>query len=258
MQLEGKRMIVTGGSRGMGAATVRSYVKEGAIVASLDILDDLGKEVVEEANKQGPGKATYYHCDLGNRSEIETTFKKITEELGGLDVLANVAAVQRSVPAAEISDEDYDFLMNINVRGTMVTNQEAYKRMREQGKGVIINYGSISGLRKEPGATLYSAAKGAVMSWSRSIAAEWGPEGIRVNAVLPAIDTPMYRDARSRLTPEQLEEMDKANQAEIPLGGEYGDPDEELGPVMVFLASDASKFITGQLLPVDGGQATVR
>ncbi|WP_164667264.1 SDR family oxidoreductase [Virgibacillus doumboii] len=141
---------------------------------------------------------------------------------------------------------------------TMITNQEAFKAMRDQDKGVIINYGSISGLRKEAGATLYSASKGAVMSWTRSVAAEWGPHGIRVNAVLPAIHTPMYEAARSQLTPEQLEAMETENRKEIPLGGKYGDPDEDLGPVMTFLASDASRFITAQLLPVDGGQATVR
>ncbi|GAA0472065.1 SDR family NAD(P)-dependent oxidoreductase [Alkalibacillus silvisoli] len=258
MQLEGKKIVVTGGARGMGAATVRSYVKEGAIVASLDVLDDLGEEVVNEVNQAGPGKAIYYHCDLQNRSEIESVFKQVSEALGGLDVLAHVAAVQKSAPALDISDQDYEFLMDINVKGTITINQEAFKLMRKQGYGAIINYGSISGLRKEAGATLYSASKGAVMSWTRSVAAEWGPEGVRVNAVLPAIDTPMYRDARSNLTPEQLEAMEKENQKEIPLGGKYGDPDEDLGPVMVFLASDASKFITGQLLPVDGGQATVR
>lgn len=258
MQLKGKKIIVTGGSRGMGAATVRSYVKEGAIVASLDILDELGEKVVEDANKTGPGQATYFHCDLADRSDIETVFSEVSEKLGGLDVLAHVAAVQRSIPASEITDKDYDFLMDINVKGTIIVNQEAYKLMREQGSGVIINYGSISGLRQEPGSTLYSAAKGAVMSWTRSIAAEWGPEGIRVNAVLPAIDTPMYREALSRLTDEQLAALEKENQKEIPLGGKYGDPDQDLGPVMVFLASDSSKFITGQLIPVDGGQVSVR
>ncbi|WP_017187735.1 SDR family NAD(P)-dependent oxidoreductase [Alkalibacillus haloalkaliphilus] len=258
MKLEGKRIVVTGGSRGMGAATVRSYVKAGATVASLDVLDDQGKEVVDEANNVGPGTATYYHCDLENRSEIQTVLQQIAKDFGGVDVLAHVAAVQKSAPAVEISDEDYSFLMDINVKGTIVINQEAYKVMSEQGQGAIINYGSISGLRKEAGASLYSASKGAVMSWTRSVAAEWGPDGVRVNAVLPAIDTPMYREARSRLSSEQLIAMDQQIKQEIPLGGVYGDPDEDLGPVMVFLASDDSKFITGQLLPVDGGQATVR
>lgn len=258
LDLEGKRIIVTGGASGMAAASVRTYVKEGAIVTSLDVNDEEGRRVAEEATKQGPGKAVYYHCDISNRDEVQSVFNKAINQMGGLDVLANVAAVQRSVPAAEITDKDFDFLMNINIRGTMITNQEAYKAMRDQDKGVIINYGSISGIRKEAGATLYSASKGAVMSWTRSVAAEWGPDGIRVNAVLPAIHTPMYEDARSRLTPEQLEAMEAENKREIPLGGKYGDPDEDLGPVMVFLASDASKFITGQLLPVDGGQATVR
>ncbi|MBP1970769.1 3-oxoacyl-[acyl-carrier protein] reductase [Virgibacillus natechei] len=258
MQLEGKRIIITGGASGMAAATVRTYVKEGAIVASLDINDELGEQVVQEANEIGPGKATYFHCNIADRAEVKATFEKATKELGGLDVLAHVAAVQKGIPAAEITDEDYDFLMNINIRGTINTNQEAFNAMRDQGNGVIINYGSISGIRKEAGAALYSASKGAVMSWTRSIAAEWGPYGIRVNAVLPAINTPMYEEARANMTPEQLAENDAENKREIALGGKYGDPDEDLGPVMIFLASNGSKFITGQLLPVDGGQAAVR
>ena len=146
----------------------------------------------------------------------------------------------------------------INVRGTMLTNQVAHGHMKASGGGSIINFGSISGQRPEPGAASYSTAKGAVHSWTRTAAGTWGADNIRVNAILPAMDTPMYREAMAQAPAEQLEGSRQINLATIYMGGEYGDPDKHLGPVMVFLASDASWFITGQLIPVDGGQTSVR
>ena len=146
----------------------------------------------------------------------------------------------------------------VNVRGTMLTNQVARRYIREAGGGSIINFGSISGLRPEPGAAAYSAAKGAVHSWTRPAAGAWGADNIRVNAILPAMATPMYNEAMARATEEQKQASYWINHASIAMGQKYGDPDEDLGPVMVFLASDASRFITGQLIPVDGGQTNVR
>jgi 3-oxoacyl-[acyl-carrier protein] reductase len=146
----------------------------------------------------------------------------------------------------------------VNVRGTMLTNQVAYQYMKESGGGSIINFGSISGQRPEPGAAAYSASKGAVHSWTRTAAGTWGADNVRVNAILPAMATPMYREANQRYSEKQLEIAYWRNRHSIALGQEYGDPDEDLGPVMVFFASDASRFITGQMIPVDGGQTNVR
>ena len=125
------------------------------------------------------------------------------------------------------------------------------------GGGPIINFGSISGRRPEPGAAAYSASKGAVHAWTRTAAGTWGDDGVRVNAVLPAIKTPMFQAAWDRSSEEERVEKRWRNMSPIALGQEYGDPDRDLGPVMVFLASDASRFITGQLIPVDGGQGNV-
>ncbi len=122
----------------------------------------------------------------------------------------------------------------------------------------IGNFGSISGLRPEPSASAYSASKGAVHSWTRTAAGTWGEDKIRVNAILPAMATPMYKEANARYNEEELTATFWRNRQPIALGQEYGDPDEDLGPVMVFFASDASRFITGQLIPVDGGQTNTR
>ncbi len=259
MELEGKRIIITGAARGMGAATVRAYVRAGATVTAMDIDDELGREVVDKANTDGPGHATYRHVDVSDRASVESAFDAAVAEMGGLDVLAHPAAIQRSELADEVTTEDWDRMFAINVRGTMLTNQTAFKAMKAGGNGgSIINFGSISGLRPEPSAAAYSASKGAVHSWTRTAAATWGPEGVRVNAILPAIATPMYDEAIARLTPEQAEAHRWQNEESIAMGKKYGDPDRDLAPVMVFFASDGSRFITGQLIPVDGGQTNVR
>ena len=259
MELDGKGIIITGAARGMGAATVRTYVRAGATVTAMDLADDLGQEVANAADVEGPGHATYRHVDVSDRASVESAFDEAIDEMGGLDVLAHPAAIQASDVAEDITDENWDRMFSINVRGTMLTNQAAFKSMRAGGNGgSIINFGSISGLRPEPSAPAYSASKGAVHSWTRTAAAAWGAAGVRVNAILPAIATPMYEEALSRMTPEQAEAHRWQNEESIAMGKKYGDPDSDLGPVMVFFASDASRFITGQLIPVDGGQTSVR
>ena len=258
MELEGKRIIVTGSARGMGAACVRSYVAAGASVVGMDVTDDTGAEVCAEATKQGPGTATYMHVDVADRESVEKAFADAVAQMGGLDCLAHPAAIQRSSSASDVSDEDWDLMFAVNVRGTMLTNQVAHRYIKEAGGGSIVNFGSISGQRPEPSAAAYSAAKGAVHSWTRTAAGTWGADNIRVNAILPAMATPMYLEASARANEEQLEAAYWMNRRSIAMGQEYGDPDTDLGPVMVFLASDASRFITGQLIPVDGGQTNVR
>jgi 3-oxoacyl-[acyl-carrier protein] reductase len=258
MELQAKRIIVTGAARGMGAATVRAYVQAGAHVVAMDVSDEAGTSVAANANEAGPGTAAYLHVDVADRHSVEAAFAEAAERLGGLDVLAHPAAIQRSSDAGDVSVEDWDLMFAVNVRGTMLTNQFAHQHMKASGGGSIINFGSISGQRPEPMAAAYSAAKGAVHSWTRTAAGTWGSDNIRVNAILPAMVTPMYNEARARPIDEQKIASYQVNQVGIAMGGEYGDPDKDLGPVMVFFASDASWFITGQLIPVDGGQTNVR
>ena len=130
--------------------------------------------------------------------------------------------------------------------------------MKKNGGGSIINFGSISGQRPEPSAAAYSAAKGAVHSWTRTAAGTWGKDDVRVNAILPAIATPMLEEAVASLTEEENSANYWINFRNIFIGGKYGDAEKDLGPVMIFFASEASRFITGQLIPVDGGQTNVR
>lgn len=258
MELKGKRIIVTGSARGMGEATLRAYVKAGAHVVGMDITDQTGTTLAAEASKAGPGSASYLHVDIADIDSVEAAFGKAVDELGGLDALAHPAAIQRSSDASEVTVEDWDLMFAVNVRGTMITNQVAHRHMKLSGGGSIINFGSISGLRPEPIAAAYSASKGAVHSWTRTAAGTWGADNIRVNAILPAIATPMYLEAQARYDKATTEASYWRNHQPIAMGGKYGDPDKDLGPVMVFFASDASRFISGQLIPVDGGQTNVR
>jgi|TARA_A200000159_G_scaffold35777_1_gene32209 3-oxoacyl-[acyl-carrier protein] reductase len=255
--LEGKRIIVTGSARGMGEASLLAYVQAGAQVVAMDINDEMGEAVVEAANLAGPGHATYQHVDISHKGSVTDSFARAAETLGGLDVLAHPAAIQAGGSASEMGVDDWDQMFAVNVRGTMLTNQAAYQLMKSQG-GSIINFGSISGQRAEPSAPAYSAAKGAVHSWTRSAAAAWGAKRIRVNAILPAMATPMYKEAMALMTEDQKEASYWMNHQSIALGEQYGDPLTDLGPVMVFFASEGSRFITGQLIPVDGGQTNTR
>lgn len=125
--------------------------------------------------------------------------------------------------------------------------------MRDGGRGRIINFSSSAGIAGNADAGAYSASKGAVLAWTRVIATEWARHGIRANAVVPAISTPMYDYRRAQLGPEALAARDEATARRILLGGKLGDADLDFAPVMVFLASDGARFITGQTLPVDGG-----
>lgn len=248
MLLAGRRIIVTGGASGIAAATVRAYAREGARVASLDVNDAAGREVVAAV---GPN-ATYYHCDVSRRAEVTAVVDRAVAAMDGLDVLANVAGVERGTPAEDIPDEEWDLIFDVHARGTMLTNQAAFRHMRAHG-GRIINFGSGAAIRGQRGSAHYSAAKAAVMAWTRTVAQEWARYGITVNTVVPAIWTPMYDAHRARMSAEELAIHDLTMQHVVPLGGRLGDPDRDLAPVMLFLAGDGPRFMTGQAFVVDGG-----
>lgn len=257
MQLDGKRIIVTGGAQGIGASVVRAYAAAGANVVSMDVNEDAGTSVAAAITEAGPGTVTFVRADVSDRPSVDAAFDKAAATLGGLDVLVNVAGIQRFQDAHQPDMDFVERIYRINVFGTINTNGAAHRLMQDTG-GAIINFGSEAGLTAEANNAVYGSTKAAVHTWTRSVAREWGPAGIRVNAVLPYMTTPMYQSFRDAMSPQDLAAHDEETAKEIPLGGKFGDPDQDLAPVMVFLASDASHFITGQLLPVDGGLVTVR
>jgi NAD(P)-dependent dehydrogenase (short-subunit alcohol dehydrogenase family) len=252
MDLSGKRVIVTGSASGIGASAVKALAAAGAKVAALDLADEAGRSLAAAASAAGPGEAHYFHCDVSQRQQVGEVFDAAASRLGGLDALVNIAGVERKGPAESISQEDWDLMFDVNARGTLNTNQAAFTHLRERG-GRIVNFASAAGVMGVPGLAHYSAAKAAVLGWTRTAAKEWGKYGITVNAMAPAMWTPMYEKFRARLDPAQLQAHDAMMAQQVPLGGRLGDPDKSMAPVLVFLVSDGANFITGQTLAVDGG-----
>ena len=249
-QLAGRKFIVTGAGRGIGCAVAEAFLAEGATVTKVDIRFP---DVVQPESDNSSSIV----CDISSRSQVEKAFAEAVGRMGGLDGLVNVAGIMGRLAAEAIDDDSWNAMMDVNVRGTFLTNQVAFRYLEEKG-GRIVNFGSDAGLIPSPTSAHYSASKGAVIAWSRSIAHEWGKHGITVNCVLPAIWTPMYEEQRSRLSPDELEAHDLRMAANIPVGGRLGDPIRDLAPVLIFLVSEASHFVTGQLMSVSGGLGMTR
>jgi NAD(P)-dependent dehydrogenase (short-subunit alcohol dehydrogenase family) len=238
--LDGRRIVVTGGASGMGAASVRSYAREGARVFSVDINGDAGAGVATEAAALG-GDVDFEQCDVAS-PELDAVFERGIEWLGGLDVLANVAGIERGATPQDVTEEQFEEVLDPNLWATIRSNQLAHPHMRAAGGGRIINYASDAGLGGMPMAPAYSVSKGGVLGWSRSIAREWGVDNIAVVAMCPAIWTPMYEEYRRREPPELVALSDRML--------EGTDADRDMGPVMVFLASTGAHSISGQHLHV--------
>jgi len=261
-ELLGRRIILTGGAQGIGAGLVKALVGEGASVATLDVLEQEGTAVVAEASALGPGNATFLRCDVSNRAEVFASFGTAVDQLGGLDVLVHVAAVSRPKNAEDISEEEWDGVLDINLKGTLFTNQAAFPYLKEAGGGRIMNFASTAGLvayaRQRHYNASYAASKAAVLGFVRAIAYEWGKYGITVNAICPQMMTPMLEAARSRRSPEELAKWEDELHEKMAIDGRPGQTERDLAPFVVFMAGEGSRFITGQTLIVDGGKTLSR
>ena len=256
--LRERRVIVTGAAGGMGRAIVRSLLRAGATVVALDLKEDDLRRDLASVGAKHEDRLQIDGVDLISREKVFSVFGLHIAAMGGVDALVHTGGIFMSAPPETIDMADYDRVMDINLRGTILANQAVFEAMKHNGGGSIINFGSSSGHGPESMACLYSASKGAVHSWTRSLAHAWGQYGIRANAILPIIETPMYHTARANMTEEQRQRVDERNRYLIPLGGRFGDAERDLAPVVEFLIGDGSRFVTGQLIPVDGGMASVR
>ncbi len=241
--LNGKRVIITGAAGGIGAAAVKAFVKEGAKVAC-------SYNSVEP--KLPAGVVASAKCDIASKASVDRVFDDFAATLGGLDVLIQAAGLHGSCPADQISEEYWENMFALNGKATLFTNQAAFRHMRQRG-GSIVNMGSCEGVRGFAGNAAYAATRGAVMAWTRSVALEWGRHRVRVNALAPVAETAPAQRMRANMDPAAIAMMEANLQQLIPLGGKMGDALDDIAPALVFLASDASHFITGQTLAVDGG-----
>jgi NAD(P)-dependent dehydrogenase (short-subunit alcohol dehydrogenase family) len=246
--LKGKVALVTGGRRGMGRTHALVLAKAGAKVVVSDISQEDCQKVVEEIQKQG-GEALAVKCDVTKKQEIEAIVKKTIEKWGRLDILVNNAGIVEFKPFLELTEEEWDRTLDINLKGYFLCSQACAKEMVKQKSGVIINIASVAmgqvGMGF-PGISHYCASKGGIVAMAEALALELAPYNIRVNTIAPgAIDTPMAE--ATKMDPKALE----GTLASIPMH-RFGKP-EEVSNLVLFLASDESSYMTGSTVVVDGG-----
>ncbi|MHB1592931.1 MAG: SDR family NAD(P)-dependent oxidoreductase [Streptosporangiaceae bacterium] len=252
MRLNDRVVVVTGGASGQGRAASRLFAEAGARVLVCD-WDETGAKATVSAIEEAGGAAAALRTDVSSEDDVRAMIATAVDRYGGVDVLFNNAGVGFSsrsrftmASVVETPAEDWDAILSINLKGVALGCKHALPIMARKGHGVIVNNASINGLVAMPGADAYTAAKGGVIALTRVLAAEWGPRGIRVNCICPGgVDTPMIADiVRDSGGGQALTQG-------VPLG-RIARP-EEIASVALFLASDASSYVNGAILPVDGG-----
>jgi NAD(P)-dependent dehydrogenase (short-subunit alcohol dehydrogenase family) len=246
-RLAGKVAFVTGAGSGIGAACARRFADEGARLAGFD-LTDAPLEDWKSAVERCPD-AAYLRGDVRDESAVESALKDVRSRFGRIDVVVNAAGVAGGGPVHLAPTEEWDRVVDINLKGTFLVCKHALPAMLEQGGGNIINIASVEGLEGSEGGSAYNASKGGVVLLTRNMAMDYARKGIRVNAVCPGfIDTPMLRSVFALPGMEEmLVKITDAHQL-----GRLGRA-EEIASAVLFFASDDSSFVTGQALAVDGG-----
>lgn len=244
-QLSNRVAIVTGAGSGIGAATAARFAAEGAAVVAVDIRGAKAQDTVTAITDQG-GHAIAMQADVSDAADVERMVSDTVSQLGGLDVLFSNAGTLRPGSCVELSVEDWDLVMGVNVRSVFLGGKYAIPAMLERGGGSIINTASISGLHGDGGAVVYAASKAAVINLTRAMATDHSADGIRVNAICPGtIETPPVQRMVADPAIMQLN-LDAHSMRRL------GQP-EEIAAAALWLASDESSFVTGEHLVVDGG-----
>jgi len=258
-KLEGKSAIITGGGSGIGRASALKLSAEGARVMVADIREDIAKETAEIVTAEG-GTSIYSQCDVGNEAAVEAMASRTIEEFGGLDILVANAGITTRGGIHELSLDDWERVIKVQLTGTFLCSRAALRHMIEHDGGSIITMGSVSSVVIGAGgsAASYKAAKGGILQLTRAIATEYAHQGVRANCVCPgAVATNLGKHSREDAETWTTEVKDEIRQykIEVPMM-RVADP-MEIANVVAFLASDDSSFMTGSAVMVDGGYTAI-
>jgi meso-butanediol dehydrogenase/(S,S)-butanediol dehydrogenase/diacetyl reductase len=241
--LENKRVVITGGASGIGLATAQRFLDEGARV----VVFDWDKEKLENVLSENPRLSGGINVDVSQHKEVEDAFQRTDEIMGGIDILIANAGISIQSPFLDLALEQWSKVLRVNLDGAFLCAKEAISRMAQQGQGVVLFTGSTNGLEGHPLYADYNASKAGVILLAKTLALEFAP-WLRANAVCPGyVLTPMQK---AEYTQEMLDKMS----ADIPLQRQASP--EEVAALFAFLASDESAFITGQAIPIDGGETS--
>lgn len=249
-RLDGKVAIITGGARGQGEVETLLFAAQGAKIVFGDILDEEGRRVEARVAELG-GEAEYIHLDVTSDDDWQRAVELAENRYGKVDILINNAGISMRHQDMDISDEDWDRMMEVNAKGVFLGTRHVVPAMRRAGGGSIVNISSIAGILGRPLASpAYAASKGAVRVFTKSTAGRFAADGIRCNSIHPGpIDTDMIRSATNSVRPE-------TRVGEIPLGRLGQSEDVAYGAL--YLASDESSFVTASELVIDGGVTGIR
>jgi 3-oxoacyl-[acyl-carrier protein] reductase len=241
--LTGQTAVITGGAQGLGFAIAQRFVAEGARV----VLGDVNLEATESAAKQlgGGGVAAAVRCDVTSGADVDALVATAVDRFGGLDIMVNNAGITRDATMRKMTEEQFDQVIAVHLKGTWNGLKAAAAIMRENKRGTIVNMSSISGKVGMVGQTNYSAAKAGIVGMTKAASKELAHLGVRVNAIQPGL----IRSAMTEAMPQRIWD---AKVAEVPMG-RAGEPEEVAG-VALFLASDLSSYMTGTVLEVTGGR----
>jgi len=242
MRLEGKSAIITGGGSGIGLACTRLFSKEGAKVAIMGRKQDR----LEAAAKEVGGQVLAVVGDLTNNNDLDNVISKTLNAFGKIDIVVNNGGVFAGFPLHETKDEDWDTIMDTNIRSVFQLTKRVLPHMMKRKAGAFIHISSILGLVAAPGVAAYNVSKGALLQFNRSIAIEYGSMGIRSNAVCPGM-------VKTEMTEELMKDKELMQEwsKDYPIG-RFGVP-KDVANACLYLASDESSFVTGVAFPVDGG-----
>ncbi|WP_144468005.1 SDR family NAD(P)-dependent oxidoreductase [Bacillus pumilus] len=249
MNLAGKVVLITGGASGIGLAAVKLFLEHGAIVAVADINEKSGKQLVESLPHE---HLAFFKTDITNESDCQKTVQSVLNQFGTIDVLINNAGIEIVSPVHEMTLEDWNHIVQVNLTGVFLMSKHTLPHMLEKKSGSIINTGSVGGLVGWPDIPAYNATKGGVIQLTKSMAVDYAAHQIRVNCIAPGIiDTPLNEKSFLDNHSESLEVVKKEKAKVNPLR-RLGKP-EEIAGVMLFLASDLSSYMTGSVVTADGG-----